>query len=241
MTETAERERRRAGAEQRRRRAVQRLLAAAAVAAACAGGAAGVVGCGGEGGAERAPADPLVVGIAVGAGPAPPAAATGFAAAPDRVVTVAHVLEDGAPVRVVGAPGRGHRGARHARVLRVDRRLDLALLAVPGLGAPRTATRAADGPVRLLLRRGGATRAVAASVRRHVTARLRAATGGPVAVRPAVELDAGVRAGDSGAPVVDGRGRVAAVVFAAARSRPGTAYGVDAPALAAFLRRGVQP
>ena len=46
-----------------------------------------------------------------------------------------------------------------------------------------------------------------------------------------------VAAGDSGAPLVTASGRLAGVVFARSRSRPETAYAVDAAALGALLAR----
>jgi S1-C subfamily serine protease len=149
--------------------------------------------------------------------------ATGFAAGGDRVVSVAHVLDAGGAVTV---------GGRRARVVRVDRRDDLALLAVPGLRAPRARLRTgATGAVRLLLRDG----AQRASVRRAVTATVRIEPAAPVR-RPALELAADVRSGDSGSALVDRDGRVAGVLFATSTARAHTAYAVDATAVAALLR-----
>jgi V8-like Glu-specific endopeptidase len=56
-------------------------------------------------------------------------------------------------------------------------------------------------------------------------------------VRDALELRADVGAGDSGAPVVDGRGHLLGVVFARSRARDGTAYAVEADAVHALLER----
>ena len=54
--------------------------------------------------------------------------------------------------------------------------------------------------------------------------------------RPALELDAaGIRAGDSGAPVLDGDGRVVGVLFARSAGRGRTAWAVDAAAVRALL------
>ncbi len=80
---------------------------------------------------EHAAALPAVVTVS---SPAPTGAAqvaTGFAVGPERVVTVAHVLERGRRLLVRTADGR----VRRASIVRVDRRDDLALLAVPGLAA----------------------------------------------------------------------------------------------------------
>jgi S1-C subfamily serine protease len=148
--------------------------------------------------------------------------ATAFPVADGRAVTVAHVLSAGRPVLVGGRP---------ARVLRVDRRLDVALLAVAGLhGASRRSdARAGDQATVRVVRAGGAE-SLRATVRRTITARI----GGDV--RPALELAAGVMPGDSGAPVLDSGGRVVGLVFAqASDSRPLT-YALDARALDAILR-----
>jgi S1-C subfamily serine protease len=146
--------------------------------------------------------------------------ATGFTAGGDRVVTVAHVLDAGRPPSV-----DGHR----ARVIRIDRAADLALLALPGLHAAPVRTGAGGpGGVRLLGR--------AARVRRAITATVRGAPGVPLARRPALEVAAAARPGDSGAPVVTADGRVVGVLFAASRERPDTAYAVDGSALAGLLR-----
>jgi S1-C subfamily serine protease len=156
----------------------------------------------------------------------PSAQATAFAIADGRALTVAHVL-DGARGVLVGVPGAHPRAAR---VLRTDRRLDLALLAVPGLRAPAAhagAARAGEGAtVRVL--RDGRSRILRATVRRPITARMHE-TGG-VHVRPALELGAAIVRGDSGAPVVDRDGRVIGMVFAVAARREGTAYALAAGA-----------
>jgi S1-C subfamily serine protease len=147
--------------------------------------------------------------------------ATAFPVADGRAVTVAHVLRAGQPVYV---------GGHRARVLRVDRRLDVALLAVAGVrGAARRGS--ADGgdhaTVRVVRADGAAS--VRATVRRTITAHI----GGTA--RPALELAAEVMPGDSGAPVVDSAGAVIGVVFAQASGTQALAYALDARALGALL------
>jgi hypothetical protein len=155
-------------------------------------------GCGGT--------KPEVVAVRVPTGPLSAEHATAVSLGGGRALTVAHVLSPGRPVFVAG-----HR----ARVLRVDRRLDLAVLAVAGLRAPAASAGAAHAGERVTVQalRG----ALPATVRRVVTARV---DGVP---RPALELSARVLPGDSGAPVV-GDGRVLGVVFAGAAG--GLAYAV---------------
>jgi S1-C subfamily serine protease len=152
--------------------------------------------------------------------------ATGFVVG-GRVVTVAHAVGDG-PVVV-----RDSRGGTHpARLVRRDEELDVALLAVPALhdeGPP-----VLGGP-RLLVRRDGTAVAEPVVVRRRVDARVRDAATDAVAHRAVLELAGDVRAGDSGAPVLDG-GRIAGIVFARSRDRERIAYALDAIALPGFVR-----
>ena len=185
--------------------------------AAAALAASVLVGCGSDGLERSTIPEPRLFDVTVRNGQH----ATAWTMGGARALTVAHVLRSGRPVLV---------GRRPARVVRVDRHLDVAMLAVPDLRAAAAvlgAARAGDHvTVRVL--RDGAARSLPATVRRVITARL---TGdGPVEVRPALELAVVVAPGDSGAPVVDARGRVAGVVFAQASDRD-LAYAVDARAL----------
>ncbi len=147
--------------------------------------------------------------------------ATAFGVAEGRAVTVAHVLRAGRPVFV---------GGRRARVLRVDRRLDVALLAVAGVRgtARRSAAQAGDHATVRVVRAAGAS-SVRATVRRTIAAHINGEA------RPALELAADVMPGDSGAPVVDGDGRVIGVVFAQASDSEPLAYALDARALGPLL------
>jgi serine protease Do len=188
---------------------VRALAAAVAVAAALGG-------CGGDAGG------PAVLAVRV-----PDADATAFAIGGGRAVTVAHVLRGHDPVLVA---------TRQARVIRVDRRLDVAILAIhDGGSAVRMGAARAGEPVTVRVLREGATRSLRATVLRVVTARVRDRAG-RVRVRPALELAAAVMPGDSGAPVLDGGGRVVGVVFAQASGDAALAYALDARALSAFAR-----
>jgi S1-C subfamily serine protease len=172
-----------------------RALAGIAVAAAA------LAGCG----TEPPPAVVQVHG--------PDSEATAFAVGGGRVVTVAHVLRGDRPVLV---------GERRARVLRVDRALDVAVLdGGDGAAVPRTGSARAGERVSVRVLRPGGARSLPATVRRVISARI----GG--ARRPALELDAAVMPGDSGAPVVDGDGRLVGVVFAEASDRDAIAYALD--------------
>jgi S1-C subfamily serine protease len=153
---------------------------------------------------------------------------TGFAVAGGRVVTVAHVLDG--PVTVRG---------RRVRVLRLDRRSDLALLSVPGIdtAAPEIAGASGGEHLRVIRLRGGRPSSLSVHVRRSIVAHVRAPGAAHAAVRPALELSARVGPGDSGAPVVTDSGAVAGIVFAASRNHADTAYAVDTSALHRLLRR----
>ena len=163
--------------------------------------------------------------------------ATGFAVGRDRVVTVAHLV-DGA-VKEGGTDGAVMVSGIGARVLRVDRRSDLALLAVQGIGGrpPALMEAGARDEVRVLRLRDGRSSSLSVRVRRAIVAHVSALGGGHMVTRPALELGARVRAGDSGAPVVSRSGALAGVIFAASSRREETAYAVDASAVAHLLAR----
>ena len=193
-------------------------------AAVAAAGAAALLGASAIGHATGGAAAGGPAVVTVGDGPA--AVATGFTAGAGRVVTVAHAAP-GPTVTVRGEDGV----ARRATVLRRDDALDLVLLSVPGLRGPGMPGASSGVRVR---RDGGAT-SLPATVVRRADATVRAGDGRELARRPVLELRAGVRAGDSGAPVLRD-GRVTGVVFARSRARGGVAWAVDGTALSALLR-----
>jgi S1-C subfamily serine protease len=128
--------------------------------------------------------------------------ATGFAIGGDRLMTVAHVLTGG-PVKVDG---------RTARIVDVDEGADLAILSLAGVHAAplETATAVAGDETNL------------GSVRRSITAHVDGVT------RDAFELEADIRPGQSGTPVLTRDGRLLGVIFARSERRPHTAYAVTA-------------
>ena len=196
---------------------------AAAVAAASLAVLAG--GCGGSD-AQRRP--PKVLRVTVAAGGLVPEVATGVAVGDGRVLTVAHAVAGRGAVRVAGRP---------ARVLRVDGRLDLALLAVPGLRAPAVRLGEVARRVTLAVLRDGRPTPLGGAVRRRVVIRFRDQPSDPPEVRPGLEVAASINPGDSGAPVLDTRGRVLGVVYARSRDRADTAWAVDASAVRSLLAR----
>lgn len=164
-----------------------------------------------------------VLGTACGLG----VEGSGWVAQPGIVVTNAHVVagEEDTTVHV----GGGSDGL-DATAVHFDARNDIAVLRVDGLDAgalplaadPRRGTSAAilgyplDGPYRVRAARLGTTRAV---LTQDAYGR------GPVR-RSILALRGTVQSGNSGGPVVDGRGRVVATVFAATTSGTRGGYGV---------------
>jgi S1-C subfamily serine protease len=156
--------------------------------------------------------------------------ATGFEHGAGRVVTVAHVIP-GREARVLVRGGDAAE-ARRARVIELDRREDLALLAVPDDGIPSGSSPLPDSDApHLLVRREGRPAAIEVEIRRRIQARIRPRPGAAPVRRPALELKARVRPGDSGAPVLAGDGTLLGVLFAQSNGRGDTAYAVAAERL----------
>lgn len=173
--------------------------------------------------------------------------AVGVVVGPERVLTVAHLVDGARRVTVTRAadraagssarPGRRRPAvARPAGVLAVDRRADAAVLRVPGLGgsalglAPGT-----DARVVLRLREGrpepsgvGAADPLVAQV---------SGNDGVTVRRPVLRLGLAVRPGDSGSPVLDSRGRLAGIVFATDEDHPAVAWATATSGLRGLLDR----
>jgi S1-C subfamily serine protease len=178
------------------------------------------------------PSGPAVVDVLV----VPPVGsadvATGFEHGDGRIVTVAHLLPARrAPVLVRSGDGP----ARPARVVAVDRRADLAVLKL-GAETARPSPLPGPGSATLLVRRDGRPAAIEAKVRRRIDARIRPSPGAAPVLRPALELEARVRQGDSGAPLVATDGRLLGVLFAQANGPSDTAYAVAAERLHTLAR-----
>jgi S1-C subfamily serine protease len=164
------------------------------------------------------PSGPAVVDVLIVPPTGSAELATGFEHGDGRIATVAHLLP-----------------ARRARVLALDRRGDLAVLELPA-GTPRPSPLPGSGSPRLLVRRAGRPAAIEATVRRRIDAHIRPRPGAAPVTRPALELEARVRQGDSGAPLVAADGRLLGVLFAQASGPSDTAYAVAAERLDALAR-----
>jgi S1-C subfamily serine protease len=173
------------------------------------------------------PNAPAVVDVLVVPAAGSADVATGFEHGAGRVVTVAHVIP-GREARVLVRGGDAGE-ARRARVIELDRREDLALLALRDNGIPSTSSPLPDSDApHLVVRRDGRPAAIEVEIRRRIQARIRPRPGAAPVRRPALELKARVRPGDSGAPLVAADGSLLGVLFAQSNRHPNTAYAVAA-------------
>ena len=179
-----------------------------------------------------------VLGTACGLG----VEGSGWVAGDGLVVTNAHVVAGQKDTRVLL---EGDEPGIDAEAVHFDPRNDVAVLRVPGLqapslplaAAPRAGTSAAvlgfprNGPYDERAGRLGGTRDV---VTQDAYGR------GPVR-RSITSLRGAVRSGNSGGPMVDGRGRVVTTIFAATTSGPRGGYGVPNQVVREALERGGGP
>lgn len=155
---------------------------------------------------------------------------SGFAVAPDLVLTNAHVVagEPAGATTVLEPDGR----VLPARVVLYDSRRDLALLRVPGLGErPLSFADAAVGSEGDLLGHPGGVVAITVTpyrVAERIEAIGRGLYGRHRTLRQVFVLSASLAPGDSGGPLVDRGGRVVGVAFAIAVGQRHTAYALTA-------------
>jgi S1-C subfamily serine protease len=161
---------------------------------------------------------------------------SGFVAGPGLVVTNAHVVAG------IDGPVVEDRGGRHpARTVLFDPDLDLAVLRTSGLAGPAlpletsTVSRGTGGAV-LGYPGGGPFRAGPAAVRRSFVAVGRDIYGRRTVPRAVYELEAAVRPGNSGGPVVVPDGRVIGVVFSRSLSQANVGYALVGGDVATRLR-----
>ena len=177
-----------------------------------------------------------VFGTACGLG----VAGSGWVAAPNLVVTAAHVVA-GQDDTLVEQP-RSTASLR-AQAVSFDSRNDLAVLRVPALTAPplRLAETTAGDPVAILgYPENGPFAAVPGRVGRTSTVLTKDAYGDGPVIRTITTLAGRVRHGNSGGPVVDANGDVEGTTFAA-RAGGGGGYAVPAEIVRAALARARGP
>ncbi len=159
---------------------------------------------------------------------------TGFAVAPNFVVTNAHVVAGASSVAVTSdVTGRRGRGV----VVLFDPELDLALVRTPDLVfRPLRLSAAAPGRgtvgAALGHPNGGALTVIPAAVSAEIRARGRDLYASHIVIRDILELRAPVEPGDSGGPLVLADGTVGGVVFAESRTDAGVGYALDPLAVA---------
>ena len=159
---------------------------------------------------------------------------TGFAVAPNFVVTNAHVVAGATSVEITAdATGRRAPGS----VVFFDPELDVALVRTPGLQF-RALSFAAESPGRGTLGaalghpNGGALTVIPAAVAAEIRASGRDIYATRDVVRDILELRAPIAPGDSGGPFLLADGSVGGVVFAQSRTDAGVGYALDPVAVA---------
>ena len=164
---------------------------------------------------------------------------TGFAIAPDYVLTNAHVIA-GAGARGVRIKIRGGR-TLDAVPVAFDPRLDVALLHVDGLSAVPLALAVKDpgrGAVGATLGYpgGGALTVLPAAVSGRYAATGHDIYGQDKVRREILELRAAIDRGDSGGPLILTDGTVGGVVFAEARTNPDVGYALSVAEVANVVK-----
>jgi len=163
---------------------------------------------------------------------------TGFLYQPERVMTNAHVVAGvDAPRLVVGDD------EVEAQVVHYDPDLDVAVLAVAGLGRPHLAFDRTGGPrdagAVLGYPEDGPYDVQGARIRAEQRLRSPDIYGEGTVLRHVYSLRSTVRPGNSGGPLVSLDGRVVGVVFAASVTDRDTGYALTAEQVSAAAARGV--
>lgn len=166
---------------------------------------------------------------------------TGFVYAADRVMTNAHVVA-GVRDPVVRVRGTGREFP--ARVVYLDPDTDVAVLAVPGLGAAPlefagSPSREQDVAV-AGFPGGGRFDLSPARVRAVVSARGTDIYGHGSVSREIVSLRGSIIQGDSGGPLLDADGHVVGVVFASSETDPETGYALTPRTVADAAKAGAR-
>jgi len=179
-----------------------------------------------------------VVGTACGVG----IEGSGWVAAPETVVTNAHVVagEQDTSVQIAGHPE-----GLAAQVIEFDPHDDVAVLHVGGLQAPalalaRSAPGGREGEI-VGYPEGGPLAVDAARIGQTQTVQTNDAYGNGPVERAVTPIRGLIRSGNSGGPVIDSEGDVLTMVFARALgSGPASGYGVADGAVLSALDRGLQ-
>lgn len=160
---------------------------------------------------------------------------SGFVAAPDMVVTNAHVVAGIRSLSVVDTNGQ-----RQAGVIYFDADKDIAIVKTTNLaGKPlrirETTQNRGTGTVALGYPGGGRLSGTPAAILRQIDARGLNIYGKKAVTRSMYELQAEVVSGNSGGPVVLPDGTVAGLVFARSESERKIGYALTSPEILAAL------
>jgi S1-C subfamily serine protease len=162
---------------------------------------------------------------------------SGFAVAPGRVVTNAHVIAGEQEQSV-----QDRAGSHRAFAVSFDPKLDIAVLRVSGLQAPPlqmtsgVVARGTDGAV-LGYPEGGPLDVEPAVVLREMNAVGRDIYGSGLTARDVYELRSNVRPGNSGGPLVNTHAVVVGVVFARSSRNPGVGYAITSAEASSRVRQ----
>jgi S1-C subfamily serine protease len=164
---------------------------------------------------------------------------SGFAFAPGRVLTNAHVVAGVKSVQVVTEDGSAFDGD----VVYFDPDMDLAVIEVPELTVrplkfSDSAARG-DNVVVIGYPENGGLEATPARVRDELVAPGNDIYGEGTVVREVLSLRADVRPGNSGGPVVNKDGEVVGVVFAASLDQDDTGYAMTSRQVASAVAEGL--
>jgi S1-C subfamily serine protease len=164
---------------------------------------------------------------------------SGFAFAPGRVLTNAHVVAGVKSIQVVTEDG----SAVDGEVVYFDPDMDLAVIDAPDLSVrPLTFSDAAargDNVAVLGYPENGGLEATPARVRDELVAPGNDIYGEGTVVREILSLRANVRPGNSGGPVVNKDGQVVGVVFAASLDQDDTGYAMTSRQVASAVAEGL--
>ncbi|MFZ0325217.1 MAG: MarP family serine protease [Actinomycetes bacterium] len=165
---------------------------------------------------------------------------SGFAFAPGRVLTNAHVVA-AVDKPMVSMPGNGP--AFPATVVYFDPELDVAVLDVPGLKAQPLPfgldVNRGEGVAVVGYPENGPLDAQAGRVRNVLMAQGHDIYGHGTVVREVISMRALVRPGNSGGPVLNSHGHVVGVVFAASLDDASTGYAMTADQVSKAVAAGV--
>jgi len=142
------------------------------------------------------------------------------------IVTVAHTIAGATRIVAIDEDGAEHLAA----VRSFDPGADLAVLQIDGASSPglRLGRAQPGGRAEVVtVRSKVGTTGVPAVIEKFISVTIDDIYRHATAHRSAIELNAKIVNGDSGAGVLDGNGDVVGVIYAMSRTRPGVAFALD--------------